>query len=58
MKPQYAADSAGWFWDARGCKHFADDGDVRGLTQVINGGLTGLRERTALPSKALQALLS
>lgn len=57
VKPQYAADSAGWFWDARGCKHFADDGDVRGLTRAINGGETGLRERAALTAKALQVLL-
>lgn len=58
VKPQYAADSAGWFWHARGCNAWADDGDVRGLNRVINGGETGLRERAALTSKALQALLS
>jgi putative chitinase len=58
VKPTYAADSAGWFWNARGCNAWADDGDVRGLTRVINGGETGLRERAALTEKALQALLS
>jgi putative chitinase len=57
VKPQYAADSAGWFWQARGCNSYADDGDVNGLTRRINGGETGLRERAALTSQALKALL-
>lgn len=57
VKPQYAADSAGWFWHARGCNSYADDGDVNGLTRRINGGETGLRERAALTSQALKALL-
>lgn len=57
VKPAYAADSAGWFWHARGCNAYADDGDVRGLTRRINGGETGLKERAALTSAALRALL-
>lgn len=57
VKPGYAADSAGWFWHARGCNSFADDADVRGLTKRINGDETTLRERAALTAKALKALI-
>jgi putative chitinase len=57
VKPTYAADSAGWFWHSRSCNHWADDGDVRGLTRRITGGENGLRERAALTAQALKALL-
>lgn len=40
-----AARSAGWFWKANNCNQFADAGDVRGLTQRINGGFNGLQDR-------------
>lgn len=40
-----AARSAGWFWKANNCSQFADAGDVRGLTQRINGGFNGLQDR-------------
>jgi putative chitinase len=56
VQPAYAADSAGWFWHARSGNHWADDGDVRGLTRRINGGETGPRERVALTAQALKAL--
>lgn len=39
--PQYAALSAGWFWDCNNLEHFADARDFKGLTKAINGGLTG-----------------
>lgn len=42
-----AARSAGWFWKANNCNHFADAGDVVGLTRRINGGNNGLDDRKA-----------
>lgn len=42
-----AARSAGWFWKANNCNHFADAGDVTGLTKRINGGTNGLDDRKA-----------
>jgi putative chitinase len=56
LEPLQAAYSAGWFWKTNGCSALADAGDVRGLTQRINGGLTGLAEREAATKRALAAL--
>lgn len=46
----------GQIWDARGWKYFVDSGDVLGLTQAVNGGLTGLRECPAPTLRAMHAL--
>lgn len=43
---------AAWFWVAKGCAPFADKDDVNGLTRRINGGLTGLKDRTQATSVA------
>lgn len=56
LQPEHAADSAAWFWSSNGCSALADKGDVRGLTQRINGGLNGLEERLAQSAKAIKAL--
>jgi putative chitinase len=53
--PLYAADSAGWFWQAHGCSALADAGDWRGLTRRINGGLNGIDDRLRLTRLALDA---
>ena len=35
-----------WYWTvARPMNHFADDGNIEGATQAINGGLNGLADR-------------
>lgn len=37
--------SAGWFWDTHHLNSYADNGDIAGMTKVINGGTIGLEER-------------
>lgn len=54
--PQYAALSAGWFWDSRGLNDLADSGHFVNLTMKINGGLNGIGERTELWDRAKEAL--
>lgn len=51
-----AALSAGWFWSKNGLNTLADTGDFRSLTIKINGGITGLEERTKYYDKAKQVL--
>jgi putative chitinase len=48
LEPLYAARSAGWFWKANSLSTFADVGDIKGMTKVINGGYIGLEARQAL----------
>lgn len=48
LEPIYAARSAGWFWKANNLSKFADVGDIKGMTKVINGGYIGLEARQAL----------
>lgn len=43
--PEYAADSAGWFWMVNRLNAMADTGDVRAVTRRINGGFNGLADR-------------
>ena len=43
-----AARSAGWFWKTNNLSKFADAGDIKGMTKVINGGYIGLEARQAL----------
>jgi predicted chitinase len=39
---------AGWFWRGRGLNGLADRGDIRTITQRINGGQNGAAERLEL----------
>ncbi len=48
LEPIYAARSAGWFWKTNNLYKFADVGDIKGMTKVINGGLIGYEQRQAL----------
>lgn len=48
LEPIYAARSAGWFWKVNNLSKFADAGDIKGMTKVINGGYIGLEARQAL----------
>lgn len=41
----WALRSALWFWESRNLNRFADKGDIRGLTKMINGGFNGLPDR-------------
>ena len=56
LRPEYAADSAAWFWAHNGCADLAEKRDWQALTKRVNGGLTGLPERIALTQKALAKL--
>jgi putative chitinase len=55
-QPNYAAMSAGWFWNKKGLNALADSKDYDTMTKRINGGLIGLDDRKAKIAKALSAL--
>ncbi|WP_070415017.1 glycoside hydrolase family 19 protein [Pseudomonas lundensis] len=55
-QPQYAALSAAWFWSVNGLNILADAGDLRKITQRINGGLNGQADRHALYDRAMEVL--
>lgn len=49
-QPNYAADSAGWFWSMGNSSQvnlndLADKNDIIAITIIINGGLNGFKER-------------
>jgi len=54
--PEYAALSAGWFWDKNNLNKFADENDMTGLTKKINGGTHGIEDRVARTQLALDIL--
>jgi len=54
--PEYAALSAGWFWDKNHLNKFADANDMEGLTKKINGGTHGIEDRVARTQLALDVL--
>ncbi len=54
--PQYAALTAGWFWDTHKLNRFADAQDWAGLTKKINGGIIGLDDRIKHINHALEVL--
>lgn len=43
--PEFAMQTAGWFWKTHGCNELAEAGNWVKLTQVINGGQLGYAER-------------
>jgi len=55
-KPEAAARSAAWFWQAHGLNELADAGDTMVITRRINGGLNGYAERLALYELAREVL--
>lgn len=55
-EPEYAADSAGWFWSVNRLNAMADTGDVRAVTRRINGGFNGLADREAKYNKLIVLL--
>lgn len=46
-QPEYAALSAGWFWNKNNLNVYADKDDIITVTKRINGGTNGLAERKA-----------
>lgn len=56
-EPTNAALTAAWFWNAKGCNAMADDGNMVGITSVVNGPrLMHLAERIAQYKTALGVL--
>ena len=56
--PQYAAMTAGWFWNTHKCNELAQAQDWTKLTKVINGGDIGLQDRILHTNQALAVLTS
>ena len=54
--PQYAALTAGWFWDTHKLNRLADTRDWAALTKRINGGTIGLEDRIKHINHALAVL--
>jgi putative chitinase len=54
--PEYAALTAGWFWDKNKLNNYADKNDMEGLTKKINGGTHGIEDRVARTQLALDIL--
>ena len=52
--PQYAALSAGWYWNKKGLNALVDD--IETMTKRINGGLIGLDDRKAKINMVLNAI--
>ena len=56
LEPEFAAESAGWFWRKHGLNQLADLGDWVAITKRINGGIHGIDDRVARTNKALAVL--
>lgn len=55
-QPEWAAESAAWYWEMKGLNTLADAMDFNRITRRINGGLNGLADRLALWGKAREVL--
>jgi putative chitinase len=55
QQPEYACETAGWFWNSKKLNRFADMADFEGLTRAINGGFNGLDARVAYWHRAIEA---
>jgi putative chitinase len=51
-----AAQSACWFWETNNLNRYADSGDIKGMTKVINGGYIGLENRISHYEHALHVM--
>lgn len=57
-QPQWAAESAAWFWHSNGLNELADQDQFTTITRRINGGLNGLEHRQQLWAQARAVLCS
>ena len=55
-EPQYAVQSACWWWNQHGLNLLADKKDFKGITRKINGGYNGYPDRLMYYRRALTAL--
>lgn len=51
-QPQWACESAAWFWQSNGLNELADKDQFTTITRRINGGLNGLEDRLQLWTRA------
>lgn len=54
--PEWATQSAGWYWAVHGLNGLADQNDFEAITRGINGGLNGLADRLAIHGRARAVL--
>lgn len=55
-QPQWAAESAAWFWELNGLNELADRDQFNSITRRINGGLNGLQDRLDIWARARAVL--
>ncbi|WDH24119.1 glycoside hydrolase family 19 protein [Pseudomonas chlororaphis] len=55
-QPQWAAESAAWFWQQNGLNELADRDQFNSITRRINGGLNGLEDRLQIWARAREVL--
>lgn len=55
-QPQWAAESAAWFWEVNGLNELADRDQFNTITRRINGGLNGLADRIEIWERAKKVL--
>ncbi|KAF1019467.1 MAG: hypothetical protein GAK37_03696 [Pseudomonas sp.] len=55
-QPQWACESAAWFWQSNGLNELADRDQFTTITRRINGGLNGLDNRLQLWAQAKAVL--
>lgn len=55
-QPQWACESAAWFWQCNGLNELADKDQFSVITRRINGGLNGLEDRLRLWARAKAVL--
>ena len=56
-QPEWAAQSAGWYWWVKELNTLADQDRFTDITKRINGGTNGIAERRALWARAREVLL-
>ena len=54
--PDYAVQSACWWWTTHGLNELSDKGDFQGITKIINGGYNGYLDRIMYYKRALNIL--
>ncbi|AZD00712.1 glycoside hydrolase family 19 protein [Pseudomonas chlororaphis] len=55
-QPQWAAESAAWFWEQNGLNELVDRDQFNTITRRINGGLNGLEDRLQIWARAREVL--
>ncbi|MGR2706555.1 MULTISPECIES: glycoside hydrolase family 19 protein [Pseudomonas] len=55
-QPQWACESAAWFWQSNGLNELADQDEFTTITRRINGGLNGLEDRLQLCARVKAVL--